>query len=153
MAIENPTSNLFVIDTGSYAGNFERKMCAFITGQVGDCGVGREIALEQASNIKSLAWFEENVYLAPDESEISYKVTIWPSPMEEQSGNAKRPVYNSVAIFLDVLPPQDVLAEMVERAQLFCQNNRIEYKGYRLLTPVFEMAPVETENVVGYQAA
>lgn len=33
---------IFVIDTDSYAGNFERDLCAYITGVVGDCGVGRE---------------------------------------------------------------------------------------------------------------
>ena len=30
----------FVIDTTQYAGNFEREMCAYITGAVGECGVG-----------------------------------------------------------------------------------------------------------------
>ena len=34
----------FVIDTENYAGNFERQMCAYITGETGDCGVGREEA-------------------------------------------------------------------------------------------------------------
>lgn len=33
---------LFVIDTNSYAGNFERQMTAYLTGQIGDCGVGKE---------------------------------------------------------------------------------------------------------------
>ncbi|KKK83825.1 hypothetical protein LCGC14_2789530, partial [marine sediment metagenome] len=31
---------IFIIDTDSYAGNFEREMCAYITGRVGECGVG-----------------------------------------------------------------------------------------------------------------
>jgi hypothetical protein len=35
---------LFVVDTDTYAGNFEREMCAYITGQVGECEVGEEIA-------------------------------------------------------------------------------------------------------------
>ena len=34
----------FVIDTDSYAGNFEREMCAYLTGVVGDCDVGKEFA-------------------------------------------------------------------------------------------------------------
>lgn len=34
----------FIIDTDSYAGNFERDMCAFLTGHVGECEVGREFA-------------------------------------------------------------------------------------------------------------
>lgn len=34
----------FVIDTDHYAGNFERPMCAFMTGRVGECGVGKDRA-------------------------------------------------------------------------------------------------------------
>ena len=30
----------FVVDTDTYAGNFERELCAYMTGQVGECGVG-----------------------------------------------------------------------------------------------------------------
>ncbi len=33
-------AHLFVIDTEQYAGNFERQLCAWCTGQVGECGVG-----------------------------------------------------------------------------------------------------------------
>lgn len=35
------TSYTFVIDTDKYSGNFCREMCAYITGVVGDCGVGQ----------------------------------------------------------------------------------------------------------------
>lgn len=36
-------SNLYIfcIDTEAYAGNFERSMCAFLTGMVGECEVGQ----------------------------------------------------------------------------------------------------------------
>jgi len=36
----------FYIDTDSYTGNFERALCAYITGLTGDCGVGDEEANE-----------------------------------------------------------------------------------------------------------
>ena len=39
-----PDHYLFVIDTDIYAGNFERQMCAYITGQIGECEVGKENA-------------------------------------------------------------------------------------------------------------
>jgi len=35
---------IFVIDTDEYDGNFERELTAYITGQVGECGVGGEMA-------------------------------------------------------------------------------------------------------------
>lgn len=33
-----------IINTDAYAGNFERDMCAFVTGSYGECGVGSELA-------------------------------------------------------------------------------------------------------------
>lgn len=35
---------IFVIDTDTYAGNFERQLCSFMTGVVGECGVGDDYA-------------------------------------------------------------------------------------------------------------
>lgn len=34
----------FIVDTNSYAGNFEREMCAYLTGKIGECEVGWELA-------------------------------------------------------------------------------------------------------------
>jgi len=42
----------FIIDTDKYSGNFERQMCAYITGQVGSCGVGKEIATYARKELK-----------------------------------------------------------------------------------------------------
>ena len=40
----------FVVDTDTYAGNFEREMCAFMTGITGACGVGKEeVLIEEVS--------------------------------------------------------------------------------------------------------
>jgi len=35
---------IFIIDTDKYAGNFERDMCAYVTGCIGDCCVGDDFA-------------------------------------------------------------------------------------------------------------
>jgi hypothetical protein len=46
----------FVIDTDSYAGNFERELCAYITGVVGDCGVGsRKIEFDEIEGVAQVA--------------------------------------------------------------------------------------------------
>lgn len=37
---------IFVIDTDKYAGNFEREMCACLTGQIGQCEVGIEESIK-----------------------------------------------------------------------------------------------------------
>ena len=41
----------FVIDTKQYAGNFEREMCAHITGHIGECEVGRDMVQEGIAEI------------------------------------------------------------------------------------------------------
>ncbi len=41
---EEPDHYLFVIDTDTYAGSFEREICAYVTGQIGECEVGKEEA-------------------------------------------------------------------------------------------------------------
>ena len=53
---------IFVIDTDKYAGNFEREMCAFMTGIIGECGIGVEEAqlyYEQTGLSPSVAIFFE----------------------------------------------------------------------------------------------
>lgn len=68
---------LFVIDTDQYSGNFERPMCAYLTGRVGECGVGDEYKdlFEQECNV---AFF--NVTEGPDEHGCFRPATIYPSP-------------------------------------------------------------------------
>lgn len=43
-----------IVDTNKYAGNFEREMCAYATGQIGECGVGSEEVVE---NIPHSLWW------------------------------------------------------------------------------------------------
>ena len=47
--MKSTSSWLFIIHTDSYAGAFEREICAHITGLVGDCEVGEELFRAEAS--------------------------------------------------------------------------------------------------------
>jgi hypothetical protein len=78
----NETEYLFVVDTQQYAGNFERPMCAFITGVVGECGVGEEEAdvARESFNDKVRDWFEEHVAIKMDDNGIDRPVAIRPTP-------------------------------------------------------------------------
>ncbi len=69
---------LFVIDTADYAGNFERDLCAYITGCLGKCEVGRE----EAELFKEETGQEpfENVMSEPDDHGCRRPVTIYPTP-------------------------------------------------------------------------
>jgi hypothetical protein len=69
-----------VIDTDQYAGNFERQMCAYLTGQFGDCGAGREIALSAQGEIEHLEWWKRHVAQVPNEHGIKRPVAIHPTP-------------------------------------------------------------------------
>jgi hypothetical protein len=73
---------LFVVDTDSYAGNFERELCAFMTGQYGECEVGIETAEEALSAMppKLAEEFEMEVQHVPDDHGCSRPATIYPTP-------------------------------------------------------------------------
>jgi hypothetical protein len=72
---------IFVIDTDAYAGNFERPLCAYITGQVGECGVGEEYAkmFRKKHPTKDII-FEGLVASVPDEHGCHRPASIYPTP-------------------------------------------------------------------------
>jgi len=212
---KNITSIVIAIDTEQYSGNFERQMCAYITGQIGECGVGKEIAAAEAKNIK---WFNKHVTREDDDSDFHcYRPTsIWETPgwfnngagkhfkdtveniekakekaikfitdyhskqkemIEERIKNqdfestktgwtekachrtlknieqsiqkvkestTQYPAYLSVAIFVDKIPPENVMDEITQRAKDFATktlnyNNNKPYNltltGFRVLEP------------------
>lgn len=72
---------IFVVDTDSYAGNFERDMTAFITGQLGECGVGDTNAKLMKDQFPDEAEaFEEIIGSEADEHGCSRPCTCWPTP-------------------------------------------------------------------------
>ena len=73
---------IFVIDTDAYAGNFERPMCAYLTGQVGDCGVGEEYAemFKQCPEEAYEEAFEDLIVHVPDDHGCCRPVSIYATP-------------------------------------------------------------------------
>lgn len=159
---------IFIIDTGQYAGNFEREMCAHLTNQVGECGVGdcyikdveeieeemREEFPEVEGIMGTLEWIEENISQENEEGCLR-PCAIWPTPGRTNNGMgahtdiseatpAKYPAYESVAIFFDELPPPSVLDYMVARSKTFCcRGVQICVTGYRLLLEKTKVGYVE----------
>jgi len=72
---------IFVIDTEQYAGNFERELCAFVTGQIGECQVGDEMAekFKDEEGEELAEKFEFAVQKVPDEHGCYRPVSIWPT--------------------------------------------------------------------------
>lgn len=112
--MENQT--IFVIDTNKYAGNFEREMCAHITGQIGECEVGREF-------VEDLSIKFDNVKQVADDSHCYRPASIY----EDENG-----VYNSVAIYFDSEPTQEQIDFMKERAKNFGQARLGKDKWYKV---------------------
>ena len=76
----NAGSFLFIVDTQNHAGSFERQLVAYLTGQVGECGVGSEEA-KLAKEDGVPLWFKDHVLHLPD-AERGYirPASIWPTP-------------------------------------------------------------------------
>ena len=69
-----------IIDTTLYSGDFERHLCAYLTGQTGECGVGRELADQVAGELRDAAWWAEHTVQTADENGCHCPVAIAPTP-------------------------------------------------------------------------
>jgi hypothetical protein len=126
---------VIIIDTEEYAGNFEREMVAFITGQVGECEVGREsqaIAEEELSE-EDMDWFCSNVIWTSDDHGCRRPASIAATPgwSNDEKGKhtklkpgqkPKYPAYNSVEFVVNEWPPDNIMKIIIARAKDFCQR-------------------------------
>ena len=150
-----PGHYLFVIDTDTYAGNFERELCAYMTGQIGECEAGKEQAQIAEKEIPLVvAQLEDLVEQVPDEHGCYRPVSIFPNPRYGNDGYGNHalltdknrdgfpwPAYYSVAIYFNSIPDNRLLSVMKTRAETiasagiglrgFEQTVRIE--GFRFL--------------------
>ena len=146
----------FIVDTGSYAGNFERELCAYVTGMLGECEVGSDQAEEFASQLSANP-FEEIIEQIMDDSGCSRPVSIWKTPgwfnngagkhyrednPDVESSSARYPAYQSVAIFFSKELSGEMQVLLKERAAEYCARQDITITGFRLLK-----SEVHTEEV------
>ena len=96
-----------VIRTDSYAGNFEREMCAYVTGHVGECEVGKKYV---------------NAIITPKWDELIVEKSIDGCYRPVSLGGCEStPGYSSkdVVIWLNDEPLDWLLTEAKERALAF----------------------------------
>ena len=120
---------VIAIDTNKYAGSFEREMCAYITGQVGECGVGDPSAAEEELSDEERDWFEDNCEHRADDNGCCRPTYIYQDKNDQ---------YNSVALFFYELPPQKIIDLIKERANSFGSvhldgKSTIKILGFRLV--------------------
>lgn len=153
---------LLVVDTDAYAGNFECYMAAYVTGQVGGCGVGEEVvaALPEADRA-ALAWVAEVIGQEEDEHGVHRPVRIEPTPGFFNDGRGQHfrdgteppnglfldkpwPAYQSVAILFTVLPTPEQIEQLQERARTFCARyTRAQSAALGLADVLAPVAPVQ----------
>jgi hypothetical protein len=100
---------IFVIDADMYIGYFDRNMCAFMTGQYGQCEVGKEEAASASIDPNLLDWFNNHVEQCPDDNGCLRPCIRWIGLVDQ-----------STAISFTTQPPLNVIAALKERAELFC---------------------------------
>jgi hypothetical protein len=139
---------VFIIDTNQYAGNFERDMCAYCTGQIGDCKVGEEESekFEIKYGQEFINEMSEIIENRPDEHGCHRPTKIHPTPgylnngmgkeykeKEWKEGMEKYPSYQSVAIFFYDKPKKDIIEMIKKRAKEFTKKQKIiKIIGFRL---------------------
>jgi len=100
-----------IIATNQYSGNFEREMCAFTTGQVGECGVGDN----KINPNFNYSVFDDVLYFKSDEHGRSRPVSIYPI--------AGR--YTAVQIHFQEKPTLKMFNLIKERAPLYDHEVKI----------------------------
>jgi len=147
------------IDTNEYSGNFEREMVAFITGQIGECGVGEENAVLAEKSLPKIVtdWFSENtIFTLDDNNGCSRPAEIVPTPGWSNDGNGKHvkgegkyPAYQSVQMRFEVEPPPYIQELIRGRAQVFPKQgiDRLkQYKNLKVTDVVFEKVSIVTNR-------
>ena len=143
-----PSCWILVIDTDSYSGNFERELTAYLTGQLGECGVGKNMAdlfEKDAKTSKPPADFCDLVINQSDDKGCYRPCTIWPTPgwYNDGKGNhhqrppgkqpkrGQYPAYQSVAIFFEKRPSDNVIAWLKKRAEGYEAARKAAYDWNR----------------------
>lgn len=98
----------FIIDTNEYSGNFERELCAHITGHIGECGVGDEFIDDEIDGL-----FENVIGVDDDGCNRPCKIFR----------NKEDTSYKSVIIYFSSEPTKEQISIMKERSYTFNETN------------------------------
>jgi len=110
---------IVVVATDKYAGNFEREMCAYCTGVVGECGVGENLA---AAFPHDRAKWHSRMIQFPDDHGCRRPASIWSGPK-----------FNDVAMFFADRPSEQEWEIVRSRAKEFAAGNKLKILGFKLI--------------------
>ena len=106
----------FVVKTNEYTGNFEREMCAFVTGRIGECEVGDAYIVNLPVNF-------DNIMDVADDSGCHRPVSVHDNDS------------NNLVIFFETEPSKEQIELMKERSKLF---NEARKKTSFIKTAIFK---------------
>ena len=121
-----------VIQTDQYAGNFERELCAYVTGHIGECQVGKDLVDPTIEEM-----FDGVILQIPDDHGCYRPVSIY-------DGDGSK--YNSLVIFFEERPTKEMIDIIKERAKTF-NEAFLAKNGYYSKYP----EQWERVNILGYK--
>jgi hypothetical protein len=107
---------VIIVRTDSYAGNFERELCAHLTGIVGECEVGDDYV---DKNVEAI--FENSIKSIPDDNGTHRPVSLGGCGLTEEFNS------NDVVIWFDSIPTDEQKELLKERAETFNQIHVSKY--------------------------
>jgi hypothetical protein len=115
-----------VIETDSYAGNFEREMCAYVTGHIGECEVGDEFVDQETESL-----FDGYIERIPDENGCYRPVSLGCDVSDDFNLTS-----NDVVIWFNQRPTDYMVNFISERLKTFVYNDETPkiYKVYTIQT-------------------
>lgn len=119
----NPSTAKFaiVVKTDSYGGNFEREMCAYLTGHIGECEVGEELVED-----KIYDKFDGYICEEADDNGCYRPVAL--------GCDIKKYTNQDVVIFFEKKPKQKHVDIIKERLVDFAIKEKIKVLGIDMLT-------------------
>lgn len=110
-------NHAIIFNLNQYTGNYERDFCAFVTGAVGECGVGQEMAelfMKEHPEGTPFYGFSDWTCHESDDRGCHRPVSIYHDTEVDEKP------YDSLIIFLNHAPLPEDVDFMVERAKRFC---------------------------------
>ena len=135
------TEYVLRIETDKYVGNFEYEMWAYISGVVGDGECGCEMAeVFRNDNIDEdiAEWFEDETGSIQDEHGAYRPVQMYGPPD-----------FRSIEVHFNILPSNEILDFIYERACNFCNRDIIPDRFNKLPTKILKMELIKEEiNII-----
>lgn len=144
---EAPYGVVFNFDC--YTGGFERELCAYVIGAVGDCGVGEEMAelfdQDHPEGTKFCDLREYAVFESDDRG------CARPTSIYHDREADEKPYYSTI-IFLSAVPTAEEMNIIRQRASLFCHirpdSQAFQMKIYPLNLRGIKLISNKVERVI-----